>query len=180
MNVKAIAAGAALLLVGIGIGGSMNSDEDKQPETRYVTADGTKQRLVPAPSETAVTTAAPTTTTTGAPSTTTTEAPTTTTTTATPKWVTVSKLTGRGSKNGPQFQLQGGEQRVKYSCSMPADSYVGSTSFWIDLDRFSCETEEGKPSMSGDSQLYLDSGSHHFEINATPNNSWSITIEELR
>ena len=121
-----------------------------------------------------------TTTTTEAPTTTTTEAPTTTTTKPAPQWVTVSKLTGQGSKNGPPFMLQGEQQRVKYYCRMPADSYVGSTSFWIDSERFSCETESGSPSGSGDSMLYLEAGSQHFEINATPNNTWSITIDELR
>ena len=181
MNVKSIAAGAALLLVGIGIGGSMNSETPS--DERFVAANGTQQKLVTAPSETTVTTAAPTTTTTEASTTTTTEAPTTTTTAPPPKWVKVATLTGQGDKSGAPYTLQGGQQRVTYSCSMPADGYVGSTTFRPTDDffeSFDCETEEGKTKASGNSMMYEDAGTYHVDVNATPNNSWSITIEELR
>jgi hypothetical protein len=78
---KAIAGGAALLFIGIGIGASSNSESPKAPET--VSVNGSTQE----PAETSSTTApAPTsTTTTEQPTTTTTtEAPTTTTTTSSP------------------------------------------------------------------------------------------------
>lgn len=175
-KVKLVVAGAALFLLGMAVGAAGNSKEEEQPAAQAATAGGSQQKLVPA---TTATTAAPVTTTTQPPTTTTTLAPTTTTTAA-PKWTTVARLTGTGDKLGPMFALQGGQQRIKYSCSMPSDGYVGGSRFDVGGSDFSCETEEGKPRSSGDSMLYEDAGSYHFEINATPNNTWSISIEELR
>jgi hypothetical protein len=187
LNVKKIAAGAALLVVGIGIGASTGSQDETDTTAVVTAAEGSsRQKLAPlkATEATSVPTTAPapTTTMTQAPTTTSTEAPTTTTTQPASKWVKVTTLTGQGDKNGPLYTLQGGQQRVTYSCSMPADGYVGASSFYPTggFESFSCETEDGKPRASGSTMLYEESGTYHIEVNATPNNSWSITIEELR
>jgi hypothetical protein len=81
------------------------------------------------------------------------------------------------------FSLQGGQQRIRWTCSMPQTSYTGGGYFHIGGSSFSCDTEQttGTYSTSGDSLLYLAAGSQYFfSVNATTNNTWSVVLDELR
>jgi hypothetical protein len=104
-------------------------------------------------------------------------------------WTKVASFNGTGSKNGTVFQLLGGQQRLSWTCSMPTSGYTGSSGFYVESNEsstftegsFDCNTEAGHPSNSGETLLYMNhAGPYHFKVLATPNNTWTVTIEELR
>ncbi len=122
-----------------------------------------------------------------------TAATTTTATTLRPaaskSWLKVSTFTGSGTKNGPVFELQGGQQRLSWTCSMPSSGYTGSSGFYVEstdssLDSegsFDCTTQAGRISDTGQTLLYIThAGPYYFKVLATPNNTWTVTIEEFR
>jgi hypothetical protein len=153
------------------------------PQTCVWQADGTckitgRTATTARPAPTAATTAPP--------------RPPPTSTSSAPKaktWMKVSTFSGSGNKNGPVFQLHGGQQRLSWSCSMPPSGYTGSSGFYVESTEsslysegsFNCNTEAGRISDSGETLLYMTrAGTYYFKVLATPNNTWTVAIEEQR
>lgn len=119
-----------------------------------------------------------------------TPAPTTTTTAPKVKtWVTAATFSGTGSLNGAPFTLQGGQQRITWTCNFINGHSYQSTSFNVMDDSHSgnssiadnqCNQDPAAPGSNGSNLLYLPSGPWHFGINSTPYVTWTVKLEELR
>jgi hypothetical protein len=181
VNIKKIVLIAGGSLLALGVIGSLAGGSKKTPTAQSGSVTTTSQLVLRAAE--VPTTAAPTTTTTEAP-TTTTEAPTTTTTELAPvvpaqSWVTVARWSADGEAQGPPFTLQGGQQRIAYSC------HLGSGNQFDDGVALYVQGPSWTPNSNctgkgGTNLLYNGAGTYHFQSIGLSGDTFTITIQELR
>ena len=108
-----------------------------------------------------------------------TQPPATTASTSSPAteatWVKVATLSSTTKKQGPPFQLLGGQQRVTYSCLGD-----GTGCFWdvIGPD-LGCHSV-AKAGVTDETQCYLEAGEYHLETNGFGFTTITVKLEELR
>lgn len=130
---------------------------------------------------TTTTTAAPTTT--APPTVPVTRAPTAVTTapaTAPQRaraWTTVSTLVGAGNKQGPDFQIGGGQLRATWQSTDGATFYLAEASKSYGEQFGSCA--DGKP-CSDTGYPHAGAGNYYIKVIALDRAQWSVTLEELR
>lgn len=173
MNIKMIAAGAALFFVGVGVGASSQPDSETKQDGKVTAASGagTQQKLV----ETTVTTAAPTTTT--QPPTTTTTLPPTTTTIQAPKWTAVASLSGAATKQSPSFAIRSEEQRLTYTCR---GSGGGGCIFAVNEGSYPAFHTSPDHAGADTTSMHLDPGTYHLEVDIIGDWTFTVKVEELR
>lgn len=104
--------------------------------------------------------------------------PVTTNTTTAPKWVEVTKLSGKTNKTGEVFELTGAPARMSYTIT------DGFTAVYIMQDGQNLETDGGFPDVNSmdavkdSTRLTKDPGSYYLVVRG--NSPYTVTIEEQR
>jgi hypothetical protein len=89
--------------------------------------------------------------------------------------VAVASISGQASKSSAPFTLQGGQQRITWTCN---NEYPGG-SCYLYVDPSSAWFAIGHGGQHDQTNAYLDPGTYHLSADSA-NNSWTLSIEELR
>lgn len=175
-----VVVGVAALLLGLIIGAaagaaSKSKNTNVASQVTSTTASATSTSAAPAPTAPA-STAAPVT----ASATTQPPATAAPTTPAPAKWVTVFTFSGQGVKASNNFNLTGGQTQLIYSAKgdvsiylYPSDHQESEGGFPIAECPATCQNQQTRVQVDAP-------GAYYFDINAVPDATYSMVIQEYR